>query len=67
MMVDFLIVKVSFAYNEIISQPFLREVLAMESTNHLKVKFTIEHRVREMKGNQVTVRKCYFNDIRDQD
>lgn len=51
MMVDFLMVKVLSAYNEIIHWLNLRMAQAVVCTYHLKVKFPTKYRVREVRSN----------------
>lgn len=42
-------------------------VQVVMSTYHLIVKFPTEHRVKEVKVNQIVTRECYINCIKDQD
>lgn len=65
-MIDFLVLKVLSTYNAMIGWLFLRIAQAVVSTYYLKVKFLLDHRVREMSGYQVEVGECYFNSIRNQ-
>ena len=58
--VIFLVVDCSFAYNAILGHPTLNSWKAMTSTYHLMIKFPTEYRVGEVKGDQMTARKCYF-------
>jgi len=38
---------------------------AMTSTYHLKMKLLTEHRVEEVKGDQVSVSRCYLASLKD--
>ena len=58
-MVDFLVVDRPSAYNAIIGRPGLNKLRAATSTYHLMMKFPTEEGVGEVKGNQLTARKCY--------
>ncbi|KAK3013410.1 hypothetical protein RJ639_008269 [Escallonia herrerae] len=58
-MLDFVVVKVPSAYNAILGRPALNQLQAVVSTYHLKMKFPMEHRIGEVKGDQTTARQCY--------
>ena len=58
--VTFLVVNCSSIYNAILGRPTLNSWKAVTSTYHLMIKFPIEYRVREVKGDQVAARKCYI-------
>ena len=58
--VTFLVIDCLFAYNAILGCPTLNSWKAVTSTYHLMIKFPIEYRVREVKGDQVAARKCYI-------
>ena len=58
--VTFFVVDCSFAYNAIIGWPTLNLLKAVTSTYHLMIKFHIEYRVWELRGDQVTARECYI-------
>lgn len=64
-MIDFLMVEQPSAYNVIIGRPTLNKVRAVTSTYHLKMKFSTNNRVGEVKGNQVVARKCYNVTLKD--
>ena len=57
--VTFLVVDCSSAYNAILGCPTLNLWKAITSTYHLMIKFPIEYRVGEVKGDQVAARECY--------
>lgn len=65
MMTNFLVIKMHSTYNAIIGQLTLKVAQVVVSMYHLKVKFSTEHRVREMKGNQVVARECYSIVLKD--
>lgn len=65
-MVDFLVVKVPFAYNAILERPTLRMFEVLASTYYLMVKFPTDQGVGELRGDQVTARECYFNSVKYQ-
>ena len=56
---DFLVVNYSSSYNVIIGRPILNRWKAATSTYCLKVKFPIDNRVDEVKGDQILARECY--------
>ena len=56
---DFLVVDCPSSYNVIIRRPTLNRWKATTSTYCLKVKFSTENGVGEVKGDQVLVRECY--------
>ena len=58
--VDFLIVNCLSTYNAIIGRPSLNRLRAVTSTYHLLLKFPTEHRIGEVRGDQVAVRECYL-------
>ena len=55
---DFLVVDCPSSYNVIIRRPTLNRWKATTSTYCLKVKFSTENGVGEVKGDQVLVREC---------
>ncbi|KAK2999846.1 hypothetical protein RJ639_024537 [Escallonia herrerae] len=59
-MLDFLVVKVPSAYNDILGRPALNQLQTMVPTYHLKMKFPTEHGIGEVKGDQTTARQCYM-------
>ena len=48
------------AYNAIIGRPTLNRLQAVTSIYHLLLKFPTEHRIGEVKGDQVAARECYL-------
>ena len=56
---DFLVVDCPSSYNVIIGRPTLNRSKAATSTYCLKVKFSIENGVSEVKGDQVLAMECY--------
>ena len=59
-LVEFLVVDCPSAYNVIIGRPTLNKLRAVTSTYHLLVHFPTEHGIGELKGDQATIRECYF-------
>lgn len=64
LMVDFMVVKVLFGDNIILSRPFMRMARVALSTYHLVLKFPIEEGVGKVRGNQIIARECYFAVVR---
>jgi hypothetical protein len=58
-MVDFLVIDRSSAYNAIVGRPALNNLKAATSTYHLMMKFPTEEGVGVVQGNQLAARKCY--------
>jgi hypothetical protein len=58
--VDFLVVNCLSAYNAIIGRSTLNRLRAVTSTYHLLLKFPTEHRIGEVRRDQVAARKCYL-------
>ena len=58
--VNFLVVDCSSSYNAIIGRPTLNSWKAVTSTYHRSVKFPTECGVRQVQGDQLTVRECYL-------
>ena len=56
---DFLVVDCPSSYNAIIGRPTLNRWKAATSINCLKVKFPIDNRVGEVRGDQILARECY--------
>ncbi|KAK3012697.1 hypothetical protein RJ639_009853 [Escallonia herrerae] len=64
LMLHFVVVRVHFAYNAILGQPALNQLQAVVSTYHLKMKFSTEHGIGEIKGDQTVARQCYVASCR---
>ncbi|KAL2226354.1 UNVERIFIED_CONTAM: hypothetical protein Sindi_1994100 [Sesamum indicum] len=58
LMVKFLVVDTPFAYNIILGRPGLNSFRAVISTYHMKMKFPMEHGIREVACDQKEDRKC---------
>jgi hypothetical protein len=58
-MVDFLVINRPSAYNAIMGRPALNKLRAATSTYHLIKKFPTEEGAGEVRGDQLTARKCY--------
>ena len=56
---DFLVVYYPLSYNVIIGRPTLNRWKAATSTYYLKVKFSTDNEVSEVKGDQILARECY--------
>ena len=56
---DFLVVDCPSSYNVIIGKPTLNKWKAPTSTYCLKVKFPIDNKVGEVRGDQILARECY--------
>ena len=56
---DFLLVYYPLSYNVIIGRPTLNRWKAATSTYCLKVKFSTDNKVGEVKGDQILARECY--------
>ena len=58
--VTFLVVNCSSAYNAILGRPTLNSWKALTSSYHLMIKFPIEYKVGEIRGDQVAACECYI-------
>ena len=56
---DFLVVDCPSSYNVIIGRPMLNRWKAATSTYCLKVKFSTDNKVGEVRGDQILDRECY--------
>ena len=56
---DFLVADCPSSYNVIIGRPMLNRWKAATSTYCLKVKFSTNNKVDEVKGDQILARECY--------
>ena len=58
--VTFLVVNCSSTHNAIIGRSTLNSWKAITSTYHLMIKFPMEYKVGELRGDQVATRECYI-------
>ncbi|KAF5458847.1 hypothetical protein F2P56_022847, partial [Juglans regia] len=63
-MVDFLVVKAPSSYNAILGRPTLNHLRVVTSTYHIKMKFSTNLGVGEVRGEQVLARECYSRELR---
>ena len=54
--VDFIVVDVYSLYTAIVAKPWLHALRAVSSTLHLKVKYPLGDRIKELVGNQSMAR-----------
>ncbi|KAK3008959.1 hypothetical protein RJ639_014042 [Escallonia herrerae] len=52
------------AYNTILGWTVLNQLKVVVSTYHMKMKFPMEHGIKEVKGDQVVARQCYMASCR---
>lgn len=64
-MADFLVIKALSSYNKIVGHSTLNNLRAVTSTYHLKMKFSINLGVGEIRGEQVLTRECYTHELRN--
>lgn len=64
--VDFIVVEVYLPYTKILARPWLHAIGVISSTLHIKVKYLIEGRVRELLGCQSIAKQCMVAAIRHQ-
>jgi hypothetical protein len=64
-MVRILLIDRPSAYNAIIGRVALNGLRAITSTPHLKMKFPIDQRVVEVKGDQWVAHQCYNVALKD--
>ncbi|KAK3037910.1 hypothetical protein RJ639_031801 [Escallonia herrerae] len=65
LMLDFVVVRVPSAYNAILGWTTLKQLRAVVSTYHMKMKFPTENGVGEVKGDQAVARQCYMASCRN--
>ncbi|XP_075473838.1 uncharacterized protein LOC142504879 [Primulina tabacum] len=58
-MTTFIVVDDPSSYNIILGRPAMNELKAVAFTYHQKIKFSVENRVGEVRGDQPSSRKCY--------
>lgn len=63
-LVNFFVVDCPSAYNVILGRTTLNQFMAVTSTYHLKLKFSTEHEVGTVNGDQVTARECYLASLK---
>ncbi|XP_073313462.1 uncharacterized protein [Primulina huaijiensis] len=63
-MTVFTVVDAQSSYNIILGRPAVNEMRAVASTYHQKIKFPVQGRVVEVKGDQPSSRKCYGETVR---
>ncbi|KAG6472848.1 hypothetical protein ZIOFF_070326 [Zingiber officinale] len=61
---NFVVVDSPSSYNVILGRPALSEFRAAVSTFHQKIKFPVEDRVGEVRGDQLAARRCYVEMVR---
>lgn len=64
LMLDFLVVKLPSTNNVILGRPCIRMAKTILSTYHLVVKFLTKEGIREVNGNQLLARECYFATVK---
>lgn len=60
---EFLTVDHRFAYHGVLGRPALKELWAVTSIHHLRMKFPIKQGTVMVRGNQMGSRKCYLNSL----
>ncbi|XP_075483550.1 uncharacterized protein LOC142523702 [Primulina tabacum] len=63
-MTVFTVVDASSLYNIILGRPTMNEMRAVASTYHQKIKFPVRGQVGEVKGDQLSSRRCYGETVR---
>lgn len=64
-MTDFLVAKALSSYNAILRRPTMNSLKVVTSTYHLKIKFSIEARVGEVRGEQLLEQECYIQELKN--
>ncbi|XP_077222177.1 uncharacterized protein LOC143856019 [Tasmannia lanceolata] len=64
LLTTFMVVDIPFTYSAIIGRPTLRDLGAVVSTPHLKMKFPTPTGVGEVRGQQMIARQCYAASLR---
>ncbi|KAF5472227.1 hypothetical protein F2P56_008964 [Juglans regia] len=65
-MSDFLVVNALSSYNSILGRPTLNSLRAVTSTYYLKMKFSTNSGVGEVRGEQVLGQECYDRELKHQ-
>ncbi|XP_077217862.1 uncharacterized protein LOC143867444 [Tasmannia lanceolata] len=60
----FMVVGIPFTYSAIIGRPALRDLGAVVSTRHLKMKFPTQTGIGEVRGQQMIARQCCAASLR---
>ncbi|XP_042386610.1 uncharacterized protein LOC121978317 [Zingiber officinale] len=60
----FIVVDAPSAYNVILGRPTLNEFRPVISTFCQKIKFPVEDRIGEVKGDQLAARRCYVEMVK---
>ncbi|XP_077231892.1 uncharacterized protein LOC143865045 [Tasmannia lanceolata] len=63
-MTTFMVVDIPFTYSAIIGRPALRDLGAVVSTPHLKMKFPTQTGIGEVRGQHMMARQCYAASLR---
>ena len=64
--VEFIVVDAYSPYTAILTRPWLHAMGVVSLTLHIKVKYPIKGRVRELVGSQTMARQCLMATIRHQ-
>ncbi|XP_075654889.1 uncharacterized protein LOC142625063 [Castanea sativa] len=62
-MVTFIVINLLSPYTAILGRPWIHAMGAVPSTLHFKVKFSIEHGIAVVRGNQQVARQCLNVDV----
>lgn len=62
--VDFLVMDIPSAYNIVLGRPSLNMFQVVVSTYHMKIKFPVNERVGEVKGEQLGSSRSYVEALR---
>ena len=62
--VTFIVVRSFSPYTAILGRPWIHAMKAVPSILHVKVKFSTEYGVAEVRGNQQVARQCFVTAVR---
>ncbi|XP_012838229.1 PREDICTED: uncharacterized protein LOC105958770 [Erythranthe guttata] len=62
--INFLVLDVPSTYNMILGRPSMNLFRAVVSTYHMKLKFPMGDQIGEVRGDQETARRCYYDALR---
>ncbi|XP_012846942.1 PREDICTED: uncharacterized protein LOC105966912 [Erythranthe guttata] len=62
--VKFLVLDAPSTYNIILGRPSMNSFQAVVSTYHMKLKFPVLDQIGEVRGDQETSRRCYYDALR---